>query len=48
MIQFIKERQDISNEYGYDGQFYYRLDLDQFINAEKVHGLSFDHPLPVS
>jgi hypothetical protein len=37
-------RQFVSNQYGYDGQFYYRLALDPFSNEEQVQGLSIDHP----
>jgi len=34
----------ISNEFGYDGQFYFRLALDPFSNEERVHGIRFDNP----
>ena len=34
----------ISNKFGYDGQFYYRLALDPFSNKERVQGIRFDNP----
>ncbi len=34
----------ISNKFGYDGQFYYRLALDPFSNEERVQGIRFDIP----
>jgi len=34
----------ISNKFGYDGQFYFRLALDPLSNAERVQGIRFDHP----
>ena len=34
----------ISNDFGYDGQFYYRLALEPFSNEKYVQGISFDHP----
>jgi hypothetical protein len=34
----------ISNAYGYDGQFYYRLALDPLSSADRVHGIRFDAP----
>ena len=37
-------QQYVSNEFGYDGQFYYRLALDPFSVEEKVQGLSIDFP----
>jgi hypothetical protein len=33
----------ISNKFGYDGQFYYRLALDPFSNEEQVQGIRFDN-----
>ncbi len=37
-------RQFVSNQFGYDGQFYYRLALDPFSNEDRVQGLSIDNP----
>lgn len=34
----------ISDDFGYDGQFYFRLALDPFSNEERVQGIRFDHP----
>jgi hypothetical protein len=34
----------ISDKFGYDGQFYYRLALDPFSSEKRVQGISFDHP----
>lgn len=34
----------VSHQFGYDGQFYYRLALDPFSGEEEVQGLSIDHP----
>jgi len=34
----------ISNDFGYDGQFYYRLALEPFSNKKYVQGIGFDHP----
>jgi hypothetical protein len=34
----------ISDEFGYDGQFYYRLALDPLSSEERVHGIRFDSP----
>jgi hypothetical protein len=34
----------ISNKFGYDGGFYYRLALDPFSNEERVKGIRFDNP----
>lgn len=34
----------VSQKFGYDGQFYYRLALDPFSSEKQVQGLSIDHP----
>jgi hypothetical protein len=33
----------ISDAYGYDGQFYFRMALDPLAGDERVHGIRFDH-----
>jgi hypothetical protein len=37
-------QEHVSKQFGYDGQFYYRLALDPFSSERQVQGLSIDHP----
>jgi hypothetical protein len=40
----VVSEEHVSNQFGYDGQFYYRLALDPFSSERQVQGLSIDNP----